>query len=155
VMLDVVDEAQLRVESTHAAWSERFNEMFAPVAGVFENVRSRKRGRAYVLGLLSHAERKNGWSLAQFAGDLTPHGMQRLLNFYSWDADEVRDLVRSYVVRHLGDPGAVLVADETGFLKKGKMSAGWPGSTPGWRAGSRTRRSESSWHMRPRTGRGR
>jgi SRSO17 transposase len=98
--------------------------MFAQVAGEFENAGSRKRARAYVLGLLSHTERKNGWTLAEFAGDLAPDGMQRLLNFYSWDAGAVRDAVRRYVVTSLGDPGAVLVADETGFLKKGKMSAG-------------------------------
>src|SRR5713226_1327672 len=123
-MLDVVDKARLRASDAHAAWSERFNEMFAQVAGEFENALSRKRARAYVLGLLSQAERKNGWTLAEFAGDLTPDGMQRLLSFYSWDAGAVRDAVRRYVVAHLGDPAAVLVADETGFLKKGKMSAG-------------------------------
>ena len=124
MMLAVVDEARVRADAGHAAWSERFNEMFAQVAGEFENAGSRKRARAYVLGLLSHTERKNGWTLAEFAGDMSPDGMQRLLNFYSWDADAVRDAVRRYVVTNLGDPAGVLVADETGFLKKGRMSAG-------------------------------
>ena len=123
-MLDVMDEARVRAGEAHAAWSERFNEMFAHVAGVFENAGSRKRARAYLLGLLSHAERKNGWTLAEFAGDGSPDGMQRLLNFYAWDADAVRDAVRRYVVANLGDPAAVLAIDETGFLKKGRMSAG-------------------------------
>ena len=123
-MLDVMDEARVRAGEAHAAWSESFNEMFAGAAGEFENAGSRKRARAYVLGLLSHAERKNGWTLAEFAGDLTPDGMQRLLNFYAWDAGAVRDAMRRYVVKNLGDPSAVLVADETGFLKKGRMSAG-------------------------------
>jgi SRSO17 transposase len=123
-MLDVVDEVRVRAGDAHAAWSERFNEMFAGVAGEFQTAASRKRARAYVLGLLSHAERKNGWTLAEFAGDLTPDGMQRLLNYYAWDAGAVRDAVRRYVVRSTGDPGAVLIADESGFLKKGKMSAG-------------------------------
>ena len=123
-MLDVMDEARVRAGEAHAAWSERFNEMFAQVAGEFENAGSRKRARAYVLGLLSHAERKNGWTLAEFAGDLTPDGMQRLLNFYAWDAGAVRDAVRRYVVKNLGDPAAVLAVDETGFLKKGTKSAG-------------------------------
>jgi SRSO17 transposase len=50
--------------------------------------------------------------------------MQRLLNHARWDADEVRDDLRGYIVEHLGDPGAVLVVDETGFLKKGAKSAG-------------------------------
>jgi len=120
----VMDEARVRAGEAHAAWSERFNEMFAQVAGEFETAGSRKRARAYLLGLLSHSERKNGWTLAEFAGDRSPDGMQRLLNFCAWDADAVRDAVRRYVVRNLGDPAAVLVVDETGFLKKGKMSAG-------------------------------
>ena len=69
-------------------------------------------------------ERKNSWSLAEFAGEVSPDGMQRLLNFSPWDEDACRDAVRRYVVRNLGDPGAVLAVDETGFLKKGRMSAG-------------------------------
>ena len=88
-MLDVVDEARVRAGEAHAAWTEPFNEMFAQVAGEFGNAAVRRNGRAYVLGLLSHAERKNGWTLAEFAGDVSPDGMQRLLNFYAWDADAV------------------------------------------------------------------
>jgi len=56
--------------------------------------------------------------------DVSPDGMQRLLNFSPWDEDACRDAVRRYVVRNLGDPAAVLAVDETGFLKKGRMSAG-------------------------------
>lgn len=119
-----MDEARLRADAGHAVWSERFNEMFAQVAGEFENAGSRRRARAYLLGLLSHTERKNGWTLAEFAGDTSPDGMQRLLNFCSWDAGAVRDAVRRYVVASMGGPAGVLVADETGFLKKGRMSAG-------------------------------
>jgi SRSO17 transposase len=81
-------------------------------------------GRAYLLGLLSHQERKNSWSLAEFAGDVSPDGMQRLLNFSPWDEDACRDAVARYVARALGDPAAVLAVDETGFLKKGTRSAG-------------------------------
>src|SRR5271165_4633847 len=98
--------------------------MFAQAAGVFSNAAVRRHGRAYLLGLLSHTERKNSWSLAEFAGDASPDGMQRLLNFSPWDEDACRDATSRYVVRHLGDPGAVLAPDETGFLKKGRMSAG-------------------------------
>jgi SRSO17 transposase len=123
-MLAVVDDARVRAGDGHAAWSESFNELFAQVAGAFGNAAVRRRGRAYLLGLLSQTERKNSWSLAEFAGDVSPDGLQRLLNFSPWDEDACRDAVRRYVVRHLGDPGAVLVADETGFLKKGRMSAG-------------------------------
>src|SRR5450755_5079021 len=107
-----------------AAWRAGFDEVFARVAGRFAQACSRKRARAYLLGLLSHSERKNGWTIAEFAGDAGPEGMQRLLNFYAWDEDAVRDALRRYVVARIGDPGGVLVADETGFLKKGRMSAG-------------------------------
>jgi SRSO17 transposase len=123
-MLTVVDDARMRAAGGHAAWSESFNEMFAQVAGVFRNAAVRRHGRAYLLGLLSHAERKNSWSLAEFAGDVSPDGMQRLLNFSPWDEDACRDALARYVVRNLGDPAAVLAVDETGFLKKGTRSAG-------------------------------
>ena len=123
-MLDVVDEVRVRADAGHAAWIEPFNEMFAGVAGEFATAGSRKRARAYLLGLLSHSERKNGWTIAELAGDVSPDGMQRLLNFYAWDAGAVRDAVSRYVVAQLADPAGVLVADETGFLKKGTRSAG-------------------------------
>ncbi len=77
---------------------------------------------AYLKGLLSTVERKNGWQLAEQAGDATPDGMQRLLATYQWDADLVRDDARTYVLEHLQDPRAVLVLDETGFRKKGTRS---------------------------------
>jgi SRSO17 transposase len=84
----------------------------------------RRHGRAYLLGLLSGAERKSSWQLAEFAGDASPDGMQRLLNFSPWDQDAVRDALARYAVKAMGDPAAVLAVDETGFLKKGRMSAG-------------------------------
>jgi SRSO17 transposase len=74
--------------------------------------------------VLAGAERRNGWQLAEAAGEATPYGMQRLIASASWDADVVRDDLRAYVVEHLGDPGGVLIVDETGFLKKGDQSAG-------------------------------
>jgi SRSO17 transposase len=107
-----------------ARWKVGFDEMFALVAGRFAQVQSRHRAKLYLLGLLSAAERKNSWTIAEQAGDLSPDGMQRLLNFYVWDADAVRDDLRGYVLQHLTDPGGVFVADETGFLKKGTRSAG-------------------------------
>src|SRR3712207_3708071 len=80
----------------------------------------RRRALAYLRGLLAPLERKNGWQLAEAAGDATPDGVQDFLSRMHWDADAVRDDLRAYVVEHLGDPEAVLVVDETGFLKKGK-----------------------------------
>jgi SRSO17 transposase len=74
--------------------------------------------------LLAPLAGKNGWTLAEAAGERTPDGMQRLLHAAAWDADGVRDDVRGYAVEHLGDPDGVLVVDETGFLKKGTKSAG-------------------------------
>ena len=123
-MLCVVDDARALAGDGHAAWSESFNEMFMQVAGSFSNARVRRHGRAYVLGLLSQAERKNSWQLAEFAGDASPDGVQRLLNFSPWDEDAARDAPARYVVKSMGDPAAVLAVDETGFLKKGHMSAG-------------------------------
>src|SRR5262249_49756731 len=82
------------------------------------------RALVYLRGLLSAAERKNGWQLAEEAGERTPDGMQRLLNASRWDADAVRDDLVAYVREHLSDPAAILVIDETGLLKKGTKSAG-------------------------------
>ena len=107
-----------------ARWQAGFDDMFALVAGRFAQADSRRRARMYLLGLLSGAERKNSWTLAEQAGDLTPDGMQRLLNFYRWDAEAMRDDLRAYVLEHLADSSGVFVGDETGFLKKGTASAG-------------------------------
>ena len=106
------------------AWVAGLDELFARVAGRFYRVEPRWRARAYVRGLLAPLAGKNGWTLAEAAGDLTPDGMQRLLNAAAWDADGVRDDVRSYAVKYLGERDGVLIVDETGFLKKGTKSAG-------------------------------
>ncbi len=74
--------------------------------------------------MLAPLASKNSWTLAEAAGNKTPDKMQRLLSRADWDADGLRDDVRDYVVRHLGDPGGVLIVDETGFVKKGTRSAG-------------------------------
>jgi len=90
----------------------------------FSRVEPRRRARAFVLGLLAELPRKNCWTIAEHAGDRTPDGMQHLLSRARWDAGGVRDDVRSYVVEQLGDPGAVLVVDETGDVKKGTATPG-------------------------------
>jgi SRSO17 transposase len=94
------------------------------VGGRFRRVEPRCRARAFVLGLLSELPRKNCWTIAEYAGDPSPDGMQHLLARARWDAGGVRDDVRGYVIEHLGDPGAVLVVDETGDLKKGTATPG-------------------------------
>ncbi len=105
-------------------WLVKFDELAGRIAGRFARVEPRRRARAFVLGLLSDLRRKNCWTIAEQAGDATPDGMQHLLAGARWDAEGVRDDVRSYVIEYLGDPGAVLVVDETGDLKKGTVSAG-------------------------------
>jgi len=108
-----------------AGWADAFGELFAQVVAPFFGRREpRVRARSYLRGLLSGLERKNGWSLAEFAGDATPDGMQRLLNHAKWDVDAVRDALRAQVAERLGDAGGVLVVDDTGFEKKGRCSAG-------------------------------
>jgi len=94
------------------------------VADAFGRPEPRCTARDYVAGLLSGTERKNCWWLAEHAGHAGPDGMQRLLRTASWDDGRVRDEVRSIVVERLGHPDGVLIADETGFLKKGVHSAG-------------------------------
>jgi SRSO17 transposase len=105
-------------------WAAGLEKVLERIGGRFARSEPRARAGVYLRGLLSAAERKNGWTLAEQAGDRTPDAMQRLLNHADWDADAVRDDLRNYVVEHLGDDAAVLVVDETGFLKKGTKSAG-------------------------------
>ncbi|ALE82482.1 transposase [Pseudonocardia sp. HH130629-09] len=114
----------MQVEEDLEAWAGGLDGLFGLVAGRFFRTEPRRRARAYVRGLLAPLAGKNGWTLAEVAGDTTPDGMQRLLNSAAWDADGVRDDLRDYVTEHLGEPGGVLIVDETGFLKKGAKSAG-------------------------------
>ena len=99
-------------------------ELHERIADRFGRAEPRARVREYVSGLVAGLERKNGWTLAEHAGEVAPDGMQRLLRRADWDVDGVRDDVRDYVVEHLGDPEGVLIGDETGFIKKGVHSAG-------------------------------
>src|ERR687894_841556 len=110
--------------ATVAMWAEGLEAVHARVAPRFVRAEPRRRALGYLRGLLSPVERKNGWQLAEQAGEATPDGMQHLLARADWDADQVREDLRAYVVEHLGDGRAVLVVDETGFLKKGAKSVG-------------------------------
>nr|WP_182903033.1 IS701 family transposase [Microbispora sp. H10830] len=105
-------------------WVAGLDALFARVAGRFGRVEPRRQARAYLTGLLAPVERKNGWQLAEAAGDATPDRMQRLLVSARWDSLGVRADLRAYVVEHLGHRDAVLIVDETGFIKKGTKSAG-------------------------------
>jgi SRSO17 transposase len=94
---DVVSAADLD------SWVAGLDELFARVACRFGRVEPRRQARAYLTGLLAPVERKNGWQLAEAAGDATPDKMQRLLNVARWDPDAVRDDLRAYVAERLGD----------------------------------------------------
>jgi len=94
------------------------------IAPRFVRPEPRRRVLAYLRGILSATERKNGWQLAEHAREARPYGMQRLLSQAHWDADQVRDDLRDYVLEYLGEPEATLVLDETSFPKRGDHSAG-------------------------------
>lgn len=110
--------------SDETDWAREIARVYQRLRPRFARAEMRVRSRRYLLGLLGGAARKNGWQLAEAVGEQTPHGMQELLNRAVWDAAAVRDDLQAYVVEHLGDPAAVLVIDETGFLKKGTKSVG-------------------------------
>src|SRR3954468_1845066 len=105
-------------------WARGLDELAERIAPRFRRTEARHRARSYLGGLLAPLERKNGWHLAEAAGDASPDSVQDFLSRMRWDAEAVRDDLRAYVVEHLGDPGAVLVLDETGFVEKGTRSAG-------------------------------
>ena len=105
-------------------WAAQLQTLSNRIGHRFPRSEPRQRAFAYLQGLLSPVERKNGWQLAEQAGDAAPYGVQHLLGRAQWDADAVRDDLQVYVVEHLADPEAVLILDETGFLKKGDKSAG-------------------------------
>jgi SRSO17 transposase len=106
----------------HAA--EALDEVQQRIGLHFRRAEVRRRVRGFLGGLLAPVDRKNGWQLAEALGERGPHGVQRLLAEADWDEEAVRDELRTYVLAHLGEAGGILVVDETGFLKKGKKSAG-------------------------------
>jgi SRSO17 transposase len=113
MLVVVVDLVMAELDRLHERIADRFTRS-----------EPRARVREYVSGLVAGLERKNGWTLAERAGDVSPDGMQRLLRRADWDVDGVCDEVRDYLVEHLGDRQGVLIGDETGFIKKGRRSAG-------------------------------
>jgi len=115
-------EAELVAALTTAA--EEAPAVAQRLAPRFARSEARRHAQAYLRGLLSPVERKNGWQLAEVVGDRTPYAIQHLLGRADWDPDAVRDDLRAYVVEQLGDPAAILVLDETAVVKKGTASAG-------------------------------
>jgi SRSO17 transposase len=103
---------------------ETLTDLQARIGPHFRRAEVRSRAGRFLEGLLANVPRKNGWQMAEELGENGPRGVQRLLGEADWDEDAVRDELRSYVREHLGEAGGLLVMDETGFLKKGKKSAG-------------------------------
>jgi len=106
------------------SWSEQLDALDQRIAPHFSRSEVRRRAHDYLRSLLSRAERKNGWQLAEVAGNTTPYGLQHLLGRASWDADALREDLREYVIEHLADDESCLIVDETGFIKKGDKSVG-------------------------------
>lgn len=117
-------EAPASLSFPEELWTSLFNAVCERIDSCFARSETRERVRAYLRGLLSPIERKNGWQLAEEAGLSTPYAIQYLLNRAVWESDEVRDRLQAYVGEMIANPGGMLVIDETGFLKKGKKSVG-------------------------------
>jgi SRSO17 transposase len=118
MMAQTVDRKMVR------SWSEELEAVGNRLSDHFARSEVRQRAQDYLRGLLSEAERKNSWQLAEVAGNSTPYGIQHLLGRASWDADALRDDLREYVIEHLADSESCLIVDETGFIKKGEQSVG-------------------------------
>src|ERR1051325_2491023 len=105
-------------------WAGELQTLLESIGRHVPRSEPRQRAMAYLKGLLSPAERKNSWQLAEQAGDASPYGVQHLLGRAQWSADAIRDDLQAYVIEHLADSDAVLIIDEIGFIKKGTKSAG-------------------------------
>lgn len=106
------------------AWESEFQALLHRVGALFYRAESKRHAEQYLRGLLAQLERKNGWTIAEYCGEPEPKAMQRLLNLSPWDVDALLALNREYAMEHLAHPAAVLVADPTGFAKKGGKSVG-------------------------------
>ncbi len=115
------EERELSIISQSA---QALAELLVRIGSHFRRAEVRTRVGRYLQGLLASVERKNGWQMAEELGEANAHGVQRLLEEADWDEEAVRDELRTYVIEQLGEPGGILAVDETGFVKKGKKSAG-------------------------------
>src|SRR5512144_638923 len=112
------------VETTLELWASSLRDVKARVRPLFRQERVAVSAGKFLDGLLGDEPRKTGWMRAEAAGDPGPWRQQAILGRRDWDADALRDIVQDYVIEHLADDDAVLVIDETGFLKQGKASCG-------------------------------
>jgi SRSO17 transposase len=112
------------IEATLELWSSSLRDVKARIRGLFTQERVAASANLFLDGLLGDERRKTGWMRAEAAGDPGPWRQQAILGRGRWDADALRDIIRDYVLETLADPDAVLVIDETGFLKQGKATCG-------------------------------
>ena len=112
------------IEQMLELWCVELRQVKAYLSTLFAHPRVATSAAAFLDGLLGPERRKTGWIRAEAAGDPGPWRQQALLGRAHWDADALRDVVRDYVVERLAEPDAVLVVDETGFLKQGRASCG-------------------------------
>ncbi len=112
------------IETTLELWASSLRDVEARMRGLFTQERVAASASLFLDGLLGDERRKTGWMRAEAAGDPGPWRQQAILGRGCWDADGLRDIVREYVVENLATDDAVLVIDETGFLKQGKASCG-------------------------------
>src|SRR5215469_16233261 len=110
--------------SAEGTWATAFDELSQRVRWCFTRQASHLRALTSLQGLMSGASRKNGWQIAEEGGEPTPYAIQHLLDRAQWECDELRDALRAYLWETLATPQAVIVIDETGFLKKGDKSVG-------------------------------
>jgi SRSO17 transposase len=112
------------IETTLELWASSLRDVKRRIRPLFTQERVAASAGLFLDGLLGSEPRKTGWMRAEAAGDPGPWRQQAILGWGRWDAEALRDLVRDYVIETLADPDAVLVLDETGFLKQGKASCG-------------------------------
>jgi SRSO17 transposase len=112
------------IETTLELWASSLRDVKARMRGLFTQERVAASANLFLDGLLGDERRKTGWMRAEAAGDPGPWRQQAILGRGRWDAEALRDIVRDYVVENLATNEAVLVIDETGFLKQGKASCG-------------------------------
>jgi SRSO17 transposase len=118
------EEPQEQEDNLLQQAAEELAHLQSRIGPRFRRAEVRQRATRFLEGLMSPVERKNGWQLAEELGERGPRGVQRLLGDADWDEEAVRDDLQTYVIERLGEESAVLVVDETGFVKKGKKSAG-------------------------------
>src|SRR6516165_5630928 len=105
-------------------WWTEFSAVIDRIESRFARYEPLRHAGELMAGMVSGLDRKNCWTVAEHRGAATPDGLQHLLSRAKWDADGVRDDLRDYVVDAFGDPGAILVVDETGDVKKGTATVG-------------------------------